>query len=838
MRHIAVGLIWVLAATANAAEVRSPNGEVRFTLTADGGQLQYAVEFGSKVVIRKSPVVFSVDGMAVAREVKLDKAETYEINEKYPWRGVHSTAVNHCKGVKIPVSDLDYLEVRVFNDGVAFRQIVPATGGRPRVPDESTAFTLPEGSTVWYHDLGGHYEAVHQKKEVGAVEAGQWAAPPVTFQLPGNGGFASITEAALINYPGMALQADGKGTFNLVLGHKHPISYPYRLRYSNDIERVSQPAKVNGGIVTPWRVIVIGKDLNALVNSDIVHNLCPAPDPKLFPKGMATDWIKPGRAVWKYLDGGANTFEDMKNFCQWAGELGFEHHVIEGFWRRWSDEQLKELVSFGKERGVGIWLWRHSRELRESESRRAFFAKCRDAGVVGVKLDFFDHEAKEIVDFYETLLRETAEHKLMVNFHGANKPTGEARTWPNELIREGVRGMESSRLKERARHNTTLPFTRYLAGHGDYTPVHFGARRGDTTWAHQIATAVVFTEPLLTYGAHPTNLLKNPGLEMIKSIPAVWDETVVLPGSAIGELAAFARRKGNEWFVAVLNGPEARTVKLPLPFLGAGQYKAHVVRDDPGEAAAVQIENAQLGAKDTLNLELASGGGYVARLSTAKTAAKKKVLVLTGGHGFKREPFFRMFADNPDIAFSEAKHSQAAEGYESDDLLKQDAVVLYDMPKTITDAQKAKFMSLFERGIGLVVLHHALCAYQQWPEYERIIGGRYAEPGNKPGVVTEAVGYEHDVDVPVKILARDHPVTAGLKDFTIHDEIYWGFRVGADVTPLLTTTHPKSGKPLGWARTEGKSRVVFIQLGHGPEAFGDSNYRRLVAQSIAWVAKP
>ncbi|HZO85904.1 MAG TPA: ThuA domain-containing protein, partial [Verrucomicrobiae bacterium] len=147
-------------------------------------------------------------------------------------------------------------------------------------------------------------------------------------------------------------------------------------------------------------------------------------------------------------------------------------------------------------------------------------------------------------------------------------------------------------------------------------------------------------------------------------------------------------------------------------------------------------------------------------------------------------------------------------------------------------------MSLFERGIGLVVLHHALCAYQQWPEYERIIGGRYAEPGNKPGVVTEAVGYEHDVDVPVKILARDHPVTAGLKDFTIHDEIYWGFRVGGDVTPLLTTTHPKSGKPLGWARTEGKSRVVFIQLGHGPEAFENSNYRKLVAQSIAWVAKP
>ena len=352
-----------------------------------------------------------------------------------------------------------------------------------------------------------------------------------------------------------------------------------------------------------------------MVNSDIVPNLCPPPDPKLFPKGMATDWIKPGRAVWKYLDGGANTFDEMKNFCRWAGELGFEYNVIEGFWRRWTDDQLKELVAFGKERGVGIWLWRHSGELRESDSRRAFFDQCRDAGVVGVKLDFFDHEAKEIIDLYQTLLRETAEHKLMVNFHGANKPTGEARTWPNELNREAVRGMEASRLKERARHNATLPFTRFLAGHADYTPVHFGARRGDTTCAHQIATAVVFTEPLLTYGAHPTNLLSNPALDMIKSIPSVWDETIVLPGSAIGEVAAFARRSGKTWFVGVLNGPEARTLKLPLTFLGRGDYAAHIVRDDPGESAAVQIENTPTVSKEAVDLELQPGGGFVARFT-------------------------------------------------------------------------------------------------------------------------------------------------------------------------------------------------------------------------------
>ena len=612
---MAVGLVCILAMTAQAADLTSPDGKVRFAVSVADGQLQYRVDFASKPIIDPSPLSFSIDGIGLAGGVKLGKADAFKIDEEFPWRGVHATAINRCRGAKIPVSGkLDFtLEVRVFNDGVAFRHVVPGKDDVSRIPAESTAFIVPQGSAVWYHDLGGHYEAAYHRKEIAAVETGQWLAPPVTFQLPNNAGFGSITEAALFNYPGMALQADGKRGLNIGLGHKHPISYPYRLRYSNDIERVSRPASITGDIVTPWRVIMVATDLNGLVNSDIVHNLCPPADPKLFPKGMATDWLKPGRAVWKYLDGGANTFEEMKNFTRWAGDLGFEHHVIEGFWRRWTDDQLNELVAFGKERGVGIWLWRHSRELRESESRRAFFQKCRDAGVLGVKLDFFDHEAKEIIDLYETLLRETAEHRLMVNFHGANKPTGESRTWPNELIREGVRGMESSRLKERARHNTTLPFTRYLAGHGDYTPVHFGARRGDTTWAHQIATAAIFTEPLLTYGAHPTNLLNNPALEMIKSIPATWDDTIVLPGSAIGQLAAFARRTGNTWFIAILNGPEARTFKAPLTFLGRGVYAASIVRDDPGDSAAVQLENRKLTARDILDLELVPGSGYIAR---------------------------------------------------------------------------------------------------------------------------------------------------------------------------------------------------------------------------------
>jgi hypothetical protein len=216
---------------------------------------------------------------------------------------------------------------------------------------------------------------------------------------------------------------------------------------------------------------------------------------------------------------------------------------------------------------------------------------------------------------------------------------------------------------------------------------------------------------------------------------------------------------------------------------------------------------------------------------------KLKVLLITGGHGFEEEAFFKVFKDNPAISFTHAAHGGAdASAYDREDLLTYDVVVLYDMPKNISETQKKRFLSLFDKGIGLVAMHHALASYQRWPDYEQIIGGRYPEGDGKSGVVSQEVGYEHDVDVPVTIVGKDHPITAGLKDFTIHDEIYWGFRVQPDVTPLLSTTHPKSGKPLAWARKQGKSRVVYLQLGHDHKAYENPNFRELVARCIRWTA--
>ena len=600
-------------------QVAGPEGEVKFTLLPNAERLTFTVTLGDTLVLGPSTIVMNLDGYDLSTGVVLGDVERYEIEEYYPWHGARSMAVNHCKGAKISLQNdlsfIDYvLEIRVFNDGAAFRHIIPSDENASRVPDEYTAFVIPEGSTVWYHDLGGHYEAAYKKNDISDVRPGQWMGPPVTFELPDGAGYGSITEANLVNYSGMALEADGRGGLVTGLGHRHPLNYPYELRYGREeAKRLGKPAVVSGTITTPWRVVMAGRDLNTLVNSTIVPNLCPPADTKYFPDGIKTAWVKPGRAVWRYLDGGDRSFEGMKEFSRMAGQLGFEYHILEGFWSRWSDEQIKEIAEYSKQQGVGLLFWRHSNRLGTPQEREEFFSGLHSLGVAGAKIDFLDHEAKEVVDHYEALLEKAAEYKMVVNFHGANKPTGRARTWPNEIVREAVRGMESSSLRERARHETILPFARFLAGHADYTTMHFGERRQDSTWAHQIASLAIFASPLLTVAAHPQAVLDNPAVDVIKSIPAVWDETIVLPESKIGELAVFARRTGDMWFLAVMCGPQARTIRVPLSFLGGGRYKASIVLDNKDNAAAVVTEDRTVRQGDTLTIEMINGGGFVGR---------------------------------------------------------------------------------------------------------------------------------------------------------------------------------------------------------------------------------
>lgn len=600
-------------------ELKSPDGRIRCDLTMKSNMV-LSVTLDGKKVIEPSTLEMSVDGILITNKIKAGKAARSRMDETYPMKGLHSEARNLCNTWSIPVenagSGLKYnLEFRVFNDAVAFRFIIPGDESVSRKPDESTTIKLPSKSLVWYHDLYMHYEGVHQKKEIDTIPSGQWAAPPLMARLPDGAGYVAITEANLVNYAGMALQSDGRNGFTIRLGHSHPASYPYILRYKEEnAKRLSGLSPVTGIIKTPWRLLIIGEDLNRMVNSDAVYSLCPPPDKTLFPQGPETEWAKPGRAVWKYLDGGGDgTLSVMKKFSKEAADLGFEYNILEGFWSRWPDDSVKELVDYSKNLGVGIIVWKHSNTLHDPAVRRDLFKKCHELGIAGLKIDFFDHEAKEVCDLYETILRETAEQELVCIFHGANKPTGLWRTWPNAVIYESVKGMEASKLTDRASHETTIPFTRMLAGPADYSVCHFGTRRQNTTWAHQVATAAIYAAPVITYAATPEHILQNPCVGMVKSIPAVWDETIVLPPSEIGEVAVFAQRNGQTWFLSAINGLQPKSLKIPLSFLKDGVYKTLIIKDKPGDPANAEITVSDQDKNGFFDIPLGTGGGFIAK---------------------------------------------------------------------------------------------------------------------------------------------------------------------------------------------------------------------------------
>lgn len=623
MKNILYWLFLVICSVTGAhaqplASVASPDGSIVLQINGKDNALSYNVKKAGNVVLAEAPIRMTIDGAELCTAVSVLSSDTYKTDNTYPIRGSHSVAVDKSNGLLLKLKNeslkTDFaLEARAYNDGVAFRLILPGDKNRVRTPDEHTVFTPVSGSRVWYHDMYCHYEGLHQKKEVSAITKGEWAAPPVTVQLPGNMGYLCFTEAALMNYAGMSLQANGNNGFETKLGHAQPAGYPFAHDYSlEEAQRLSRPAAIAGTITTPWRTVVIADDLNELVNTDLITNLAPAPDKKLFPKGVNTDWVKPGRSVWCWLDGGERTVESMKEFSKLAGELGFEYNTVDAFWYRWTDEQLKELVDYSARYGVKIWLWRHGRDVRDPQKRRELFERCHRLGVVGLKLDAFSHESKEFIDLYQACLKEAAEYKLMLNIHGSNKPAGEVRTWPNEMSREGIRGLEYGKKQyEWSTHNTTLPFTRLVVGAGDYTPVVFGERRLETSWTHQIATSLVFNSSVIFFGSHPQKMLDNPAVKVIKEIPATWDETIVLPSSKIGEVAAFARRSGNTWFLAVLNGQEERTIQFPLSFLGDGWYEGTVLNDNPSNAAAIATQRVFCRNTDSLTGQMRVGGGYI-----------------------------------------------------------------------------------------------------------------------------------------------------------------------------------------------------------------------------------
>ncbi len=234
---------------------------------------------------------------------------------------------------------------------------------------------------------------------------------------------------------------------------------------------------------------------------------------------------------------------------------------------------------------------------------------------------------------------------------------------------------------------------------------------------------------------------------------------------------------------------------------------------------------------------LATATGLAADL-TANGSEKLRLLIVHGGHEFETNQFFQVFREMPGVTFTTVQHPAAQAWFNSDRAREYDVLVFYDMWQQISDEAKADLVNLIKGGKPLLALHHCLGSFQKWDEYANIIGGRYhLEKWTQQGVEKPGSTYQHDVDFKIQIADSGHPVTRGLRDFAIHDEVYGGFEVKPGVHVLLTTDEPKNGRDLGWAKTYGAARVVYLQLGHDHRAYENPNYRQLVTQALQWVAK-
>lgn len=630
---------WLLGSCRAAEfEVASPDGTVQVRIaTSAAGDLLYRVASDGRTRLGAARAGVVVDGRDLGSGVELGPPATRRLTETFAWRGNKTRATNDCIAAEFPIRPKSSgpewtFEVRVFNDGVGFRYRVPG-GGQRRVQGESTAWQIPNDTTLWLQtntgDYEGNYHAVRADQVPLEEKAGDkmrplHLGPPLTVVYP-DGAFALISEAALFRYSGLTLRPEGGAKFHAA--------------FQDDPQGWTH----DGPILSPWRVVVLARDLNALVNSDVIPALGDPPDPALFPEGLNTAWLRPGKApcTWMVFGNDGAQWDKQKWFVDVSAATGCNYLLVDAGWcsERWGWlknggdvwARAAELVRYGAERGVGIVLWHAYPEGRDDspglttvEAREELFRRCREAGVKGVKVDFFNSESKAVIEAYEDLSRRAAKYQLLINFHGANKPTGEARTWPNEITREGIREQEYVLWDTLPlAHYGALPFTRLAVGHADFLPGYLQARHlKNTTRVFQMASVVVFTSPFLCWPDNPEAYLDSPWLHYVRTVPVVWDETRVLPGSAIGDTVILARRKGDEWTVAVLNCREsARTLDLDLAPLGVAGKDMTTYRE-AGDRTGARIESGLAAPADgRLSVSMPAGGGFIAQFGPVRDYA-------------------------------------------------------------------------------------------------------------------------------------------------------------------------------------------------------------------------
>jgi len=486
---------------------------------------------------------------------------------------------------------------RAYDEGLALRYVIEKDG-EIRVDSEQTEFRFPATAEA-YEEHGT--EGVYRKVPVRAIQPGcQW---PLTIDY-GDGLFAALTEAANTDYPRMLLS-------------------PVKDKPGSLVTDLAGPATGKDSLSTPWRVLIIGERPGDLAERNyLVLNLNP-------PNRISdTSWIRPGKAIREVTLSTRGGMECV----DFAVQRGLQYVEYDAGWYgheyddnadattvtpdnkrtskvpNWSGLDLQKVIRYANRHGIGIFLYINRRHLERQLDE--LFPLYEKWGVKGVKFGFVRVGEQKWTRWLHEAVRKAAEHKLLVDIHDGYRPTGFSRTYPNLLRQEGIRGNEHMPT---ARHNVTLPFTRFLAGAGDYTICYY-ARRIKGTRAHQLALSVVFYSPLefLFWYDKPSAYHGEPEVDFFRNVPTVWDDTKVLDGR-IGEFVVTARRKGGEWFLGAATNEEARVLKIPLGFLDAGlRYRAEIHRDG-SSPVEVLLERKTVRATDVLRVALAPSGGQAIR---------------------------------------------------------------------------------------------------------------------------------------------------------------------------------------------------------------------------------
>jgi len=595
----------------NQWSVSSPSGNIAVTVVKEAighgfpdNDLSYIVTLDGKVVLPKSPFGVTMrggDGDFVNR-LRFVGQEAKEINETYPMpSGKKSIQVNHCKELRLSFKNaaerpMD-LYLRAYDDGMAYRYSFPGNGETKVIIGEMSGFTIPLGSNSWAMPWQKDYEGFHHRQIVGWRNFYDDADLfPVLFQTP-IGPWILITEAAVYgNYCASRLAGAYRvnGIYQIMLD-PNPGMVTWTLPWS-----------------TPWRVAMIGEALGPIVESTLVDNLNP-------PNEIGDlSWIKPGRTSWTWWYQDIGGKEDLQPvFSAFAKEMGWEYpngNEVKYF-------HFATLLS------------------RSWESIETELASRERAGVIGLKMDFQDSDSQTRMQFYDRMAQLCAKYHQMINWHGATVPRGQRRRWPHMVGYEAVRGAEYYKIFNEEGisynnappnpvHKATLPFTRNVVGPMDFTGVTFSGPasrpRRTTSDAHELAISVMFENGIQYWGDHPDTYRHIPAaMSFLKLVPASWDDTKFIDGHP-GVYVALARRKGRNWFLAMMYGQtptktgswwfdtakDPSAIPYALKFLEPGVEYILTLHRDGEDRDTIVTETRTVTSQTVLTVPTLEGGGF------------------------------------------------------------------------------------------------------------------------------------------------------------------------------------------------------------------------------------